>query len=897
MKSKKIDEYNARKILYSNKNLFKEIDYELKKDMEFEEKNEINCQKICFYRGIPLVAIYIAYKFIYLSISCFFNNRVGILGLLKFILLILFGLLLILIKDVKRTINNIYSLRIFIYFVHYFDIFIFSKLSTGNDNFSGENVDHFLSLSTFINSYLLIVIINYVFSLGYKSCIIITSFNNLILLSFYDYKNVNFFKRFFLNFFSFRAIISVFYLIVTLLIQKSINRPNKKLWALFDSFKKSYLSIKNIFNNISLPIFIVKQDLSEIVFQNPSAIQFCRKYRRIAQKREYNFKDIFFLENQEDMQLFKDILKICLENNDTNFLFPFYKEELKKKKNCGIEYSINLNSSNSEDNIFFIKMYCFSCEWKDKIPCYYFMINENIFTFQGGQVILNDYMLIQKELEKVMWNINTLCLNIDKKFNSKNQNLFFFYINLSLNFIYDLTSTNYIYNTFIEKKKITGYSKFNFERLVKYLTNYITVFGLNKNFAINVEIDKNEDVIGNITYMRAIIFNILLFIIQNTNDQRPKTITIKRENVKYDYKKGNYEKIIFSFNDSRPTLSYETLKYFFHHFNYHFFLCQSPIETYNLFNFGFLVPSLISETQYNLNDPKTKQFNIETKGYSVEISIIVFFQEIPNEEYIKLEKTFFPSYKASEKVGNDIKIFLAKKFYAKKENVQQESFLDDGKDDNLIKSNEEYNLSEDKNLVNELRAKKYVIGEHHFDDIISEKNKLNNFVKKKIKFKKKSSNLKKSKLIQEKNILKGISWKNNDFKKFEILRFLVVEEQSFSQESLFNFILKSGNECNMDIATDGNIILEKYKDMFKRRMLYDFIFYDVNQNIVKGLDALEKIRKIEEESGIHTKIIGIQNLGNKNDSNININNNYSDKKLFDEIIPKAMKDFIELIYK
>ena len=190
-----------------------------------------------------------------------------------------------------------------------------------------------------------------------------------------------------------------------------------------------------------------------------------------------------------------------------------------------------------------------------------------------------------------------------------------------------------------------------------------------------------------------------------------------------------------------------------------------------------------------------------------------------------------------------------------------------------------------------------MIGEHHFDDIISEKNKLNNFVKKKIKFKKKSLNLKKSKLIQEKNISKGISWKNNDFKKFEILRFLVVEEQSFSQESLFNFILKNGNECNMDIATDGNIILEKYKDMFKRRMLYDFIFYDVNQNIVKGLDALEKIRKIEEESGIHTKIIGIQNLGNKNDSNININNNYSDKKIFDEVIPKSMKDFIELIYK
>ena len=380
-------------------------------------------------------------------------------------------------------------------------------------------------------------------------------------------------------------------------------------------------------------------------------------------------------------------------------------------------------------------------------------------------------MLIQMELEKVMWNINTLCLNIDKKLNSKNQNLSLFYIGLSLNFIYDLASTNYIYNTFIQKKKITGYSKFNFSRLVYYLVNYIAVFGLNKNFNINVEIDKNEDVICNLTYMRAIFFNILLFIIENTNDPKLKTITIKRENVKYDYKKGNYEKIIFNFTDSRPTLNYETLKYFFQHFNYHLFLVQSPIQTYNLFNLGFLVPCLISETQYNINDPKIKQFNIETKGYQVEVSIIVFFQEISNEESHNIERENIFSFRNAESTINEIRIFLSKKFYVKKETIQEEILLDDGKDDNLIKANEEYNLTEDKNLVNELRAKKYVIGEHHFDDIISEKNKLNNFPKKKIKFKKSNIIKKKDKLSLYENI-NSISWKNSDFKKFEIFDFL-----------------------------------------------------------------------------------------------------------------------------
>ena len=709
MKPKKIDEYSARKIFYSNKNLFKEIDYELKKDMEFEEKTEINCQKISFFRGIPLVAIYISYKFIYIFFSCFFNNKLGFYSVLKIVLLILFALLLIIIKNVKKTINNIISLKILIYFVHYFDISLFCKLSTGNDNFSGNNADHFLSLSTFMNTYLLIIIINYVFALGYKQCISTTILNNILLLAFYDHKSCHLFKRFFLNLFSFRFFICNYYLIVTLLIQKSINRPTKKLWAMFDSFKRSYLSLKNTFNNIALPIFIVKNDLSEIVFQNPAAIQFCRKYRHIAQKGEYNFKEIFFLESQEDMQLFKDILKISLENNDNNFLFPFYIEEMKKKKSS-CDFTMNLNNANtSEENVFFIKLYCFACEWKDKIPCYYFMINENIFTFQGGQVILSDYRLIQNELEKVMWNINTLCLNIDKKFNNKNGNLFFFYINLSLNFIYDLTSTNYIYNTFVEKKKITGISKYNFENLLKYLVNYITVFGLNKNFNINIEIDKNEDVIGNIPYMRAIIFNILLFIIENTNDLRQKNITIKRENIKYEYKKGNYEKLIFSFNDSRPNLSYETLKLFFHHFNYHFFLCNSPTETYNLINLGLLVPCLISETQFNLNAPKIKQFSIETKGYNVNISIIVFFQEISNDDSDNnIPKIYFnPNYDSHE-YAKEIKIFLAKNFYIKREDIAQESLLDDGKEDNLIKSNEEYQLSDDKNLVNELRAKKYV---------------------------------------------------------------------------------------------------------------------------------------------------------------------------------------------
>jgi CheY-like chemotaxis protein len=418
------------------------------------------------------------------------------------------------------------------------------------------------------------------------------------------------------------------------------------------------------------------------------------------------------------------------------------------------------------------------------------------------------------------------------------------------------------------------------------MANYLCVFGLNKNFSIDINIDRKEDVICNLAYIRVIIFNILLFIIENSNDQKMKTISIKREHVKYEYKKGNYDRLIFSFTDPRPALSYETLKLFFQHFNYHFFLRRNPIETYNLVNFGFLVPYLISETQYNLNDNKIRQFRIETKGYNVEISIILFFQEM-TDELNNIEEKKFQVYEKNETI-NEIRLILSKRFYKKKENIQQESLLDDGKDDNLIKANEEYNLNEDKNFVNDLRARKYVIGDHNFEKIIPDKQKNCISSNKKVKFK---SRLAKKK-IRVDPLLKSIDFTKTEYRKYEIPRFLVIEDKSFIENSIFRIILRSGNECNIDCASDSKIVLDKYNEIFKQKMQFDFIFIDICQNSLKGYDALIKIREIENKNGIHTKIIGIQNKKNEK-AMINKKMNL---ELFDKVIDKSIKEFNELIY-
>jgi hypothetical protein len=313
-------------------------------------------------------------------------------------------------------------------------------------------------------------------------------------------------------------------------------------------------------------------------------------------------------------------------------------------------------------------------------------------------------------------------------------------------------------------------------------------------------------------------------------------------------------------------------------------LRRNPIETYNLVNFGFLVPYLISETQYNLNDNKIRQFRIETKGYNVEISIILFFQEM-TDELNNIEEKKFQVYEKNETI-NEIRLILSKRFYKKKENIQQESLLDDGKDDNLIKANEEYNLNEDKNFVNDLRARKYVIGDHNFEKIIPDKQKNCISSNKKVKFK---SRLAKKK-IRVDPLLKSIDFTKTEYRKYEIPRFLVIEDKSFIENSIFRIILRSGNECNIDCASDSKIVLDKYNEIFKQKMYYDYIFVDLSYQ--NSLKILPIIREEETKARIHTNIVGI--YINQNDLNM-FNNKEKEKALFDKFIEKSIKEFNELL--
>ena len=119
---------------------------------------------------------------------------------------------------------------------------------------------------------------------------------------------------------------------------------------------------------------------------------------------------------------------------------------------------------------------------------------------------------------------------------------------------------------------------------------------------------------------------------------------------------------------------------------------------------------------------------------------------------------------------------------------------------------------------------------------------------------------------------------------------MVIEDKSFIENSIFRIILRSGNECNIDCASDSKIVLDKYNEIFKQKMYYDYIFVDLSYQ--NSLKILPIIREEETKARIHTNIVGI--YINQNDLNM-FNNKEKEKALFDKFIEKSIKEFNELL--
>ncbi len=79
------------------------------------------------------------------------------------------------------------------------------------------------------------------------------------------------------------------------------------------------------------------------------------------------------------------------------------------------------------------------------------------------------------------------------------------------------------------------------------------------------------------------------------------------------------------------------------------------------------------------------------------------------------------------------------------------------------------------------------------------------------------------------------------------MRVLIVEDE-FTSRILLKEILSPYGDC--DIAVDGEEALQAFSLAWEEERPYDLICMDIMMPNINGQQALEKIRKIEEEMGI-----------------------------------------------
>ena len=228
--------------------------------------------------------------------------------------------------------------------------------------------------------------------------------------------------------------INFFYIIVSLfsaaiffmVIIKSI----KEIWALYDSFKRSYFNLnQGLLDSDPNPIFIISKD-KNLLYKNTAATKLAKNIlenpnptspRRIQRNKEDRFSSINFLDlvhpNLRD--LFKKLLNDIMEDdNGGTFNFPLCKINNNQDLDVNI---LNAYDINNEKNYLYYAWYnilvC-KTEWKSKTAFY-------MCLFPSDDIHVNEIYYqytkrFSEKMEKVIAGSDIISLAFMSKMENKN---------------------------------------------------------------------------------------------------------------------------------------------------------------------------------------------------------------------------------------------------------------------------------------------------------------------------------------------------------------------------------------------------------------------------------------------------------------------------------------------
>ena len=954
---------------FPNKNIFQKSNfYKMKKNLTFPDYTEKRCKRNLFIRNLDMLKtlnIYILINNI-LEFIDFKNNKI-ISNILRIPLLILNVYVILFISRINKLLNNKFFIRILIFISDKVNFVIFCKQNSSTKN-------DFFSLKIFNSIFISTIFLNYLFALNVNESISFYLIDSVILLCFHGYKKNYFFIRFFKNIFSFNLIYTMYYLFVSFTLQFIYEKSLRKLWALYDSFKRSFFMITEIFDEIQYGVIVVSKDLNTIFYKKYAVTKFYIRGNNINENRnskknkEITFKEIFNLDkNLQLEQLFISELKKANNYGINSFIFPLTNKFIFKENS----YYHTLFKINQNENKNFMKINVYSSFWKDQIECYFIILNKNFFILNNSLQSYDRFYQINRETQVFLKNLNQICYKLtntnknnnnnnnntnnndnnnennenvkitkkksikikeylndskpsinkspsydfEKKFeksnyfkkmtdlflkknnsNQSNTNIdinfdysFLFYIKYSCNYIYDLTLTDYVFNSLIENKYINENKFFNFNNFLYYIISYLDTFAKAKNFNIELKNILTENIYANYIYIRVLIFNIFFFILNNTKEKKEKTLEIKIEHLLFA-PCGNYYGISFIFPDEYPKISYKKLSKFFSNFDILKFKSLNLYDLVNFVDYGLLVSFLISNTIFANNDKNLKNFNIEADN---EKKIIIFATiYVPEKNKENIEKKFFNYYNNYYKQSDLLKKINEKIIEIQSQNLNEENDNDDyyeekdkfenkydnGKKDIFNENFEKYTLEEDKKLAFNININNILLKQNKYK---SKEIKMENLIVQNM-----SCRLSHNKYKKNENKFQLL--KNNNIKYSKTPRLLIIENKSFSSMGIIENLKEFKLKFLYEIVDDGKSGIRKFKDLIKTGFKFDFIFIDYELLKLLEIDILKKFREIESQFNFHTNIICLLDKINENKKEIKKNN----ENLIDDCFDKPINNEI-----
>ena len=204
----------------------------------------------------------------------------------------------------------------------------------------------------------------------------------------------------------------------------------REIWALFDSFKRSYYNLnEGLLESDPNPVFIISKD-KKILHKNTAAsklidnileIQNSQKKQKKSQVDRFNNMNFLDIIHPNLKELFTKVLNGVMEDDKaTGFNFPLCKIN---NQSLDIDVSYAYDIFNEKNYLYFIWFNTIVCktEWKGKAAFYmYFFPCEDVFL---NEIFYQYTKRFSEKIEKVISNSDIICNALINKKKKEKENV------------------------------------------------------------------------------------------------------------------------------------------------------------------------------------------------------------------------------------------------------------------------------------------------------------------------------------------------------------------------------------------------------------------------------------------------------------------------------------------